>query len=99
VIPDSIHEGLPRCIMEAMAAGKPVVATDIRGNRDLVKDGVNGYLVELDDVEGLVNSILKLTNDEDLRKRMGEKGQEIIEAYSLENVLVEMEEIYDHFLE
>jgi len=85
--------------MEAMAAGKPVVATDIRGNRDLVKDGVNGYLVELDDVEGLVNSILKLTNDEDLRKRMGEKGQEIIEAYSLENVLVEMEEIYDHFLE
>lgn len=82
-----------------MAAGKPVVATDIRGNRDLVKDGVNGYLVELDDVEGLVNSILKLTNDEDLRKRMGEKGQEIIEAYSLENVLVEMEEIYDHFLE
>lgn len=94
----SIHEGLPRCIMEAMAAGKPVVATDIRGNRDLVKDGVNGYLVKLGDVEGLDNSIIKLANDEVLRKRMGEKGQEIIEAYSLENVLVEMEEIYDKFL-
>jgi glycosyltransferase involved in cell wall biosynthesis len=94
----SKREGLPRCIMEAMAAGKPVVATDIRGNRDLIHDGVNGYLVKLDDIEGLINSIIKLANDEVLRKRMGEKGQEIIEAYSLENVLVEMEEIYDKFL-
>ncbi|NLJ49717.1 MAG: glycosyltransferase family 4 protein [Candidatus Atribacteria bacterium] len=94
----SIHEGLPRCIMEAMAAGKPVVATDIRGNRDLVEDGVNGYLVKLGDVEGLANSIIKLAEDDDLRKQMGKKGQEIIEAYSLENVLVEMTEIYDRFL-
>ena len=86
----SKREGLPRCIMEAMAAGKPVVATDIRGNRDLVEDGVNGYLVKLGDVEGLANSIIKLVEDDDLRKEMGKKGQEIIEAYSLENVLVEM---------
>lgn len=81
-----------------MAAGKPVVATDIRGNRDLVEDGVNGYLVKLGDVEGLANSIIKLAEDDDLRKQMGKKGQEIIEAYSLENVLVEMTEIYDRFL-
>lgn len=95
----SIHEGLPRCIMEAMAAGKPVVATDIRGNRDLVEDGVNGYLVKLGDVEGLANSIIKLAEDDDLRKEMGKKSQEMIEAYSLENVLEEIAEIYDRFLE
>ena len=95
----SIHEGLPRCIMEAMAAGKPVVATDIRGSRDLVKDGVNGFLVKLGDVQGLVDSILKLANDEGLRDRMGKKGRELIEDYSLENVLEEMAEIYDKFLE
>jgi len=95
----SKREGLPRCIMEAMAAGKPVVATDIRGNRDLVKDGVNGFLVKLGDVQGLVDSILKLANDKNLRDQMGKKGRELIEDYSLENVLEEMAEIYDKFLE
>jgi len=95
----SKREGLPRCIMEAMTAGKPVVATDIRGNRDLVKDGVNGFLVKLGDVQGLVDSILKLANDKNLRDQMGKKGRELIEDYSLENVLEEMAEIYDKFLE
>jgi glycosyltransferase involved in cell wall biosynthesis len=94
----SKREGLPRSIMEAMASGKPVIATDIRGNRDLIHDGVNGYLVKLGDVEGLANSIIKLAEDDDLRKQMGKKAQEIIKAYSLENVLVEMAEIYDKFL-
>ncbi|NLJ50078.1 MAG: glycosyltransferase family 4 protein [Candidatus Atribacteria bacterium] len=95
----SKREGLPRCIMETMAAGKPVVATDIRGNRDLVEDGVNGYLVKLGDIEDLTHSIIKLAEDVDLRKQMGKKGREMIEAYSLENVLEEMSEIYDKFLE
>jgi glycosyltransferase involved in cell wall biosynthesis len=75
-----------------------VVATDIRGNRDLVEDGENGFLVKLGDVQGLIDSILKLAKDRDLRIRMGEKGREMIEDYSLENVLEEMVEIYDMFL-
>ncbi|OXT09511.1 glycosyltransferase family 1 protein [Thermoanaerobacterium thermosaccharolyticum] len=90
----SLHEGLPRCIMEAMAAGKPVVATDVRGNRDLVKDGTNGYLVPLDDVNATVDALQNLIESEDLRKKMGDEGRKIIQDYSIDKVLKEMDEIY-----
>jgi len=46
----SKHEGLPKCIMEAMAPGKPVVATNVRGSRNLAEDAKTGLLVELGDV-------------------------------------------------
>lgn len=59
----SKREGLPRCVMEAMAAGKPVVATDVRGNRDLVDDGHTGFLVRLGDVCGLAAALERLICD------------------------------------
>lgn len=94
----SRREGLPRCIMEAMAAGKPVVATRVRGNRDLVEDKVTGYLVELGDVEGLARALAQLTEDKQLRRKMGEAGRQKVEAYALERVLAEMARVYDLFL-
>ncbi|MEG6569733.1 glycosyltransferase family 4 protein [Thermoanaerobacterium thermosaccharolyticum] len=93
----SMREGLPRCIMEAMAAGKPVVATDVRGNRDLVKDGANGYLVPLDDVNATVDALQNLIESEDLRKKMGDEGRKIIQDYSIDKVLKEMDEIYKKY--
>ncbi|WP_233432512.1 MULTISPECIES: glycosyltransferase family 4 protein [Thermoanaerobacterium] len=93
----SMREGLPRCIMEAMAAGKPVVATDVRGNRDLVRDGVNGYLVPLDDVNATVDALQNLSENEDLRKKMGDEGRKIIQDYSIDKVLKEMDEIYKKY--
>ncbi|MGJ7045214.1 glycosyltransferase family 4 protein [Thermoanaerobacterium thermosulfurigenes] len=93
----SMREGLPRCIMEAMAAGKPVVATDVRGNRDLVRDGVNGYLVPLDDVNATVDVLQDLIESEDLRKKMGDDGRKIIQDYSIDKVLKEMDEIYKKY--
>ena len=93
----SLHEGLPRCIMEAMAAGKPVVATDVRGNRDLVKDGVNGYLVPLGDVNTTVDALQNLIESEGLRKKMGDEGRRIIQNYSIDKVLKEMDEIYKKY--
>lgn len=95
----SKHEGLPRCIMEAMAAGKPVVATDVRGSRDLVEHGKTGFLVELGDVEGLVSALETLIKNEGLRKSMGKAGLEKIKDYSLDRVLCEMEAIYKRYLE
>jgi glycosyltransferase involved in cell wall biosynthesis len=94
----SRREGLPRSIMEAMAAGKPVVATDVRGNRDLVGNGVTGILVKLGDVVGLAQAILQLIHDPELRLRMGEAGREKMQAYSLDHVIKEMSEIYARYL-
>lgn len=95
----SKHEGLPRCVMEAMAAGKPVVASNVRGNRDLVEDGRTGLLVELGDVAGLATALHKLISDPDMRKRMGAAGRRRIEDYSLQRVLVEMSDIYARYLQ
>lgn len=91
----SKREGLPKCIMEAMATGKPVVATNVRGSRDLVEDGRTGVLVELGDVPALVKAIEMLVSDPKLGFAMGAAGREKIQDYSLEKVLVEMAGIYD----
>lgn len=94
----SRREGLPRSIMEAMASGKPVVATDVRGARDLVDHGVTGFLTELGDTEGLAEALLRLMRDPALRERMGRAGREKIEAYSLDRVIQEMSAIYGRYL-
>ena len=94
----SKREGLSKCIMEAMATGKPVVATNVRGNRDLVEHGVTGFLVELGDVQGLVKALIRLIRDPDLSCRMGEAGRDKIQDYALERVLGEMKEIYSRYL-
>jgi glycosyltransferase involved in cell wall biosynthesis len=71
----SYREGMPRSILEAMAAGKAVVATDIRGCREEVVDGVTGYLVPRRDADRLAAAIRKLLEDPALRARMGSAGQ------------------------
>jgi len=94
----SRREGLPRSIMEAMAAGKPVVATNVRGSRDLVEHGVTGFLVELGDVEGLAQALVQLIRDPKLRQKMGEAGRAKIRDYSLDRVFDEMSAIYARYL-
>lgn len=95
----SRHEGLARCIMEAMVARLPVVATDVRGNRDLVEHGRNGLLVEVGDVSGLVRSLLSLQGDGALRRRLGDAGQAMVQEYALERVIEEMTAVYRRYLE
>ena len=94
----SKREGLPRSIMEAMALGRPVVVSNVRGNRDLVKHGENGFLVQLGDIEGLVSSFKKLIDDAKLRTNMGKVSLERIKKYDIEKVLIEMASIYDYYL-
>lgn len=87
----SHHEGLPKNIMEAMAAGKPVVASNIRGNQDLVVDRETGYLVRVDDVKSTIKAITKVKNE---NNHLGENAKKIIEMYRIEEVLVQTGEIY-----
>jgi len=94
----SRREGLPKALMEAMAVGLPIIATDVRGNRDLVKSGENGYLVPLGNAEQTAIAIERLIDSEDLRRSMGGKSKELVKQYDLQNILKEMEKIYDNIL-
>jgi glycosyltransferase involved in cell wall biosynthesis len=94
----SFREGLPRCLMEAMASKKPLVVTNIRGSRDLVHHGINGFVVDLDDDRALVDSFVRLINDKELREQMGQASFERIQPYGLDHVIAEMEEIYSRYL-
>ena len=94
----SRHEGLPKCIMEAMAMGLPVVASNVRGNRDLVENGRTGFLVELGDIPGLIRAMERLILDPALRADMGAAGRNKIQDYSQDRVLAEMSSIYERYL-
>lgn len=94
IVSTSRQEGLPVNIMEGMASGLPAVVTNSRGNRDLIENNLNGFVVELHDVQTFSNKIQDLHNDKELRKRFSEHSLKKIHSYSIENVLEEMKEIY-----
>ena len=71
----SYREGFPRAAMEAAASGIPIVATDIRGCREVVAHGENGLLVPVRDGDALAAAVTRLSDDADLRTRMGEAGR------------------------
>ncbi|HZP95142.1 MAG TPA: glycosyltransferase family 4 protein [Candidatus Limnocylindria bacterium] len=75
----SHREGFPRAPMEAAATGIPVVATDVRGCRDVVVDGETGLLVPVRDPERLAAAILRILGDDRLRARMGVAGRALAE--------------------
>jgi len=94
----SRREGLPKAILEAMAVGLPIIATNVRGNRDLVLNGKNGLLVSLDDVDQTATAIEQLMGSKDLRNAMGEKSKELVGQYDLQSIIPLMERIYNFFL-
>ncbi len=90
----SRQEGLPINLIEAMALGNPIVATDVRGNNDLVIDGETGYLVPLNDSELMADSICRLIDNQDLCERFGNTALETVKKYSVDQVNKEIIEIY-----
>ena len=76
----SFAEGVPVVLMEAMAAGLPVVATRIAGVAELVEDGVSGFLVPPGDATALAERVAALLDDEDLRNRFGKAGRAEVQA-------------------
>ena len=76
VLPSRWYENLPFSIMEAMAAGKPVVATDIGGIPEMVDDGETGLLFPIGDEDALRGCLARMNSDPGLRREMGQKGRE-----------------------
>lgn len=95
MISASKREGLPVCIMEAMATGKPIVCTNVRGNNDLVAPNMNGYLCEIDDFEAMAEYVIKLYRNKELRIEMGLYGRKMIEnEYCTEAINFKLLNIY-----
>jgi glycosyltransferase involved in cell wall biosynthesis len=91
----SRREGLPRALPQAMAVGKPVVAYDCDGAREVCVDGVTGFLLRPGDLSGLTKSLLDLAGNAALRERLGMAGRESVrEKFSVERMVVALHTLY-----
>lgn len=92
-------EGLGLAGIEAMAAGTPIVASNVHGIIDYVIDGETGYTCSPNDIDSFAYAIEKLAENKDLRETMKEKCQKAVEPYEIKNALNEMWDIYREILD
>ncbi|HTD20748.1 MAG TPA: glycosyltransferase, partial [Ktedonobacteraceae bacterium] len=91
----SLREGLPLGLMEAMAAGLPVIGTNVQGIRDVITPNMDGILVELGDVTALKIALTGLIGDERWRNNLGRAGhKKAMQKYSLERCVREYEQLF-----
>jgi len=96
----SANEGTPVSVIESLAAGRPVVATDVGGVSDVVRDGVDGFLVEAADVDALADRLQELAADPERRRAMGEAGRErVLHRYAVARLVDDVDRLYRALLE
>jgi glycosyltransferase involved in cell wall biosynthesis len=94
------NEGTPVSAIEALAAGKPVVATRVGGVPDVVRDEIDGFLVEPGDVEALADRLARLARDPALRERMGQSGRaRVLPRYAVERLIDDVDRLYQALLQ
>jgi N,N'-diacetylbacillosaminyl-diphospho-undecaprenol alpha-1,3-N-acetylgalactosaminyltransferase len=84
----SLSESFGKVMVEANACGKPVVATDTTGAKEIIKDGYNGFLVPVGDAEQLTEKILYLLDYSDKAKEMGENGRKVVKEKFSDNLQI-----------
>ena len=91
----SLHEGLPRVVLQAMAAGKPVVATAVSGTPEAVKQGITGYLNQPHDTQGMAESLFKVLSQPQQGRKMGQAGRKALKGtFLIQEMLKEIEKTY-----
>jgi glycosyltransferase involved in cell wall biosynthesis len=96
----SVNEGTPVTAIEALAAGRPVVATRVGGVPDVVRDGVDGFLVEAGAIDDLADRLARLAADPELRERMGAAGRErVLSRYAVDRLVDDVDRLYRSLLE
>lgn len=91
----SYREALSRALPQALAAGKPIVAYDFAGAREVCLENETGFLVRMGDVTTASNRLLQLANDPRLRKQLGERGQAMFaELFSIEHMVEQQARVY-----
>ncbi|RME90790.1 MAG: glycosyltransferase family 1 protein [Candidatus Hydrogenedentota bacterium] len=91
----SRYEGLPIAALEAMAAGLPIIATDVTGNKDIVVNGKTGYLAKFGDIQQMAEKIILLSSSRETRKKMGNNAKQVvIEKFSINAMVKKIEQLY-----
>jgi glycosyltransferase involved in cell wall biosynthesis len=99
VVLTSANEGTPVSLIEALAARRPVLATDVGGVADVVRDGRTGLLVEPGDLQGLAGGLVRLAGDPGLRAAFGEAGHaDVLERYSIPRLVGDIDRLYRELL-
>lgn len=93
----SLSEGMPSVILEAMGCGLPIVASDVGGNNEIVREGENGFLIQGDDYVTLAQRLATLINDGALRRRMGQRSRELSLRYDWEKIMAEYTKLYQRY--
>lgn len=92
----SLYEGMSVSLLEAMSCSLSCIVTEVGGNVELIKDGVNGFLVPVKDPESIASCVEKLMDDSDLCKKMGQNNRRLVEEkYSLKAMCKGYEKIYE----
>lgn len=95
----SLHEGLPRVVLQAMAAEKPVVATAVSGTPEAVKDGETGFLRPPHDIEGMAESLRQLLSNPSMARQMGQRGRKALKgSFLIDEMLRQIEATYEKAL-
>lgn len=95
----SAHEGFSNVVVECLAGGLPIVATDVGGNAEAIEEGRSGFLVPAGDASGLARRLIALLGSEPLRARMARAARLRAERFSLDRTVEETEALYDRILE
>jgi starch synthase len=95
VVLPSLCEGCPNVVLEAMACGTPVIASRVGAVPDIIENGRTGIIVELKDVEGLKKALVRLMENRELARKMGERGRERVEKeFTWDAVCKKLEKFY-----
>ncbi len=95
----SLWEGLPKVVPEAIAAGVPVVATAVDGALDILEDGVNGFLCNPGDVEGMAERVRRLLRDPALRRELAGRARAVLPQFDIDAMVRAHERLYSQLLD
>jgi glycosyltransferase involved in cell wall biosynthesis len=98
VLLTSLWEGLPRVVPEAIAAGRPVVATAVDGTAEILRDGENGFVARPHDRDGLAARVLRLIEDPALGRRLAETASPLLREFDIDEMVRAQEDLYRRLL-
>jgi glycosyltransferase involved in cell wall biosynthesis len=99
ILMPSLNEGFPRTAIEAMAAGKPIIATNVGGTPEAIIDGETGILVPSKDIESMTSALVNMVDNPEYQVQLGTAGRKrAVQNYSVENYVSRLDDLYRQLL-